>query len=240
MNFVRNIDHFITRPITQLEGKPSKFLFVLNVGKDGNGSVYLGSDAQSGNHWTTCDVDMDKRIITYCDSPCPCPIDLLDWIGQYIQGTHNEQVLAYSFVYAYDPSSVASNGHLCGSLCASLYPLQRCGNVCGVVVLVVSAIACLANPFFSELATKHKQLRKRPKHATYLRDPTKYSKYLRLVLMSWFAEKRIDVSNVLPGSSGSALPSTSTKDETDGPIFVEDHPSTYATRRSVLSTWKRR
>ena len=79
---------------------------------------------------------------------------LLDRIGQYIQGTHNEQVLAYSFVYAYDPSSVGSNGHLCGSLCASLYPLQRCRNVCGVVVLVVSAIACLAYPFFSEFTTK--------------------------------------------------------------------------------------
>ena len=223
MNFVLHIDCFIARRITPLQQKPSKYLFVLNVGKNRDGSVYLGSDAQPGNHWTMCHVDMHKKVITYGDSLAwSSPKHLLDKIEQYVRGTHNiyEQILSYSFVYAHEPSSVGPNGHLCGSLCVSLYPLQRCASVCGVVALVMAAIACLAPGFFEEL-TERKLSGPRRIHPTFLKDPTKYSKYLRLVLMCWFAEKRIDVSNVLPAKSVPTPSSSTTQKKTDRAIFVE-------------------
>lgn len=88
MNFVRNIDRYITKRITPLERKPSKFLFILNVGKNGNGSVYLGSDAQPGNHWTTCHVDTDKRVLIRTNGSL---LTVIHWRGrvQYIYATES-------------------------------------------------------------------------------------------------------------------------------------------------------
>ena len=87
------------------------------------------------------------------------------------------------------------HGHRCLSSCAPLYLLQRCGSVCGVVVMIVAAIACLAIDFFRQLT---KKMDHGPQCSTFLSDPTKYSKYLRLVLISWFGAKSVSLSNVLP------------------------------------------
>jgi hypothetical protein len=223
MNFVTDINRFIARRITPRQQKPSIYIFVLNVGKDQlDGSVYLGSDAQPGNHWTICHVDMHKKVITYGDSLAwPSPKHLLGKIERYVRGTHTmyEEIFSYSFVYAHEPSSVGPNGRLSDSLCVSLYPLQRCASVCGVVVLVMAATACLAPGFFSEL-TERISAGSRRTNPTFLKDPTKYSKYLRLVLMSWFSEKNINISNVLPSES---VPTQSSIQECrDKANFVED------------------
>ena len=194
MNYTRDIEDFVRKNIAPLRQKPTQFLFILNVGRSGHGNVYLGSDGQPGNHWTLCHVDTQYRTVTYCDSLAwSSPINLLDRIGKFIQATCNEEVSLYKFMYAHDPHS-ESNGHRCLSSCSPLYPLQRCGNVCGVVVMVVAAIACLAIDFFRRLTKKMDQT---PQRSTFLRNPTTYSKYLRLVLMSWIANNEVLVSNVL-------------------------------------------
>lgn len=178
-----------------LKRKPTKFLFLLNVGRSVDGNVYLGSNKQTGNHWTTCHVDTRERSVTYCDSlGWSSPIGLLEKIDKFIETTQKEEVSLYSFIYAHDPSST-SKGHQCLSSCSPLYPLQRCSNVCGVVVMIVAAIACLATDFFRELT---KKMDRAPQSSTFLTNPTKYSKYIRLVLMSWFAKHDILVSHVLP------------------------------------------
>ena len=193
--FTRDIDHFVKKQTDSLRQKPTQFLFILNVRRSADGNVYLGSYEQPGNHWTVCHVDTRERIVTYCDSLAwSSPINLLDRIGKFIQVTYSEEVSLYTFVYAHDPSS-GSHGHRCLSSCSPLYPLQRCGNVCGVVAMIVAAIACLATDFFRELT---KKVDHAPQCSTFLRNPTKYSKYLRLVLMSWVANNEVLVSNVLP------------------------------------------
>ena len=199
MNYVGNVKRFVTQRIAPLQPKPSKYLFILNVGRD-RGSVYLGSDLKPGNHWTVCYVDTNRRIITYGDSIAwERPEILVEKIAEYVHEIKDENIALYSFVYAHDPLALGSSGHHCGSKCASLYPLQRCSNVCGVVALVVAAIACLAPNHFNELINQG--IGRRCTHMSFLKDPTKYSKYLRFVLMSWFAEKRINVSHVLPKPS---------------------------------------
>ena len=196
LNFIRETDRFVTKRIQPLQQKPTKFLFLINVGKSRDGNVHFGSNQQPGNHWTTCHVDTRERVVTYCDSLAwPSPVNLLERIGEFIQTTHNEAVSLYSFVYAHDPSSTGPQGHQCLSSCASLYPLQRCGNVCGVVVIIVAAIACLANDLFRQLT---KKIDNAPQCSIFLSDPTKYSKYLRLVLISWFGAKSVSLSNILP------------------------------------------
>ena len=195
MNYVGNVERFVSRRIVPLQPKPSKYFFILNVGGD-DGAVYLGSDSKPGNHWTVCYVDTDRKIIMYGDSIAwQRPEILLDKIAQFVHEIKNESIVSYSFVYAHDPLSMGSSGHRCGSKCIHLYPLQRCSNVCGVVALIISAIACLAPSFFDELIDRGVgQRRTRP---SFLEDPTKYSKYLRYVLMSWFADKRVNISHVL-------------------------------------------
>jgi hypothetical protein len=199
MNYVQNVKRFVARRIVPLQPKPSKYLFILNVGRD-DGSVYLGNDSTPGNHWTVCYVDTNKKIIMYGDSLAwQRPATLVDKIAQYLHEITSENIVSYSFVYAHDPLSMGSSGHLCGSNCVTLYPLQRCSNVCGVVALVVAAIACLAPSFFSELIDRGVEQRRT--HLSFLKEPTKYSKYLRFVLMSWFADKRVNILHVLPKAS---------------------------------------
>ena len=199
MNYVGNVKRFVTQRIVPLQPKPSKYLFILNVGSD-RGSVYLGSDLKPGNHWTVCYVDTNRRVIMYGDSIAwERPQILLEKIAEYVHEIKDENIASYSFVYAHDPLAMGSSGHLCRSKCVSLYPLQRCSNVCGVVALIVAAIACLAPNRFNELIDQ--AVGQRCTHMSFLKDPTKYSKYLRFVLMSWFAEKRISVSHVLPKPS---------------------------------------
>jgi hypothetical protein len=153
----RNFNRFVTKQIEPLKQKPTHFLFVLNASKSGDGKVYLGSYQQPANHWTTCHVDTHALIVTYCDSLAwPSLVTLLKRIGKLIQATHNEEVSLYLFVFVYvhDPSSTGPHGHQCLSSCGHLYPLQRCGSICDVVVMVVAAIECLANDFFHQLTKK--------------------------------------------------------------------------------------
>jgi hypothetical protein len=154
LNFTGDTDQSVRKKIESLRQKSTQFLFILNVSRSAHGNVYLGSYEQPGNHWTVCHVDTRERTVTYCDSLAwPSPIDLLNRIGKFIRIAYNEEVSLYMFVYAHDPS-LGSQGHWCLSSCSPLYPLQQCGNVCGVVVMIVAAIACLAPDFVRELTKK--------------------------------------------------------------------------------------
>ena len=172
MDYVGNVKRFVTqRIVIPLQPKPSKYLFILNVGSD-RGTVYLGSDFKPGNHWTVCYVDTNRRIILYGDSIAwKRPENILEKIAEYVHEIKDENIALYSFVYAHDPLAMGSSGHLCGSKCASLYPLQRCSNVCGVVALVVAAIACLAPNLFKELINQG--IGQRSTLMSFLKDPTR-------------------------------------------------------------------
>ena len=45
-----------------------QLVFVVNVGKLADGSVFIGSDIQSGNHWTLVVVNIRKREVSYGDN----------------------------------------------------------------------------------------------------------------------------------------------------------------------------
>ena len=154
LNFTCDTDQSVRKKIESLRQKPTQFLFILNVSRSAHGNVYLGSYKQPGNNWTVCHVNTREHTVTYYDSLAwSSPIDLLNRIGKFIRIAYNEEVSLYTFVYAHDPSS-GSQGHRCLSSCSPLYPLQQCGNICAVVIMIVAAIACLAPDFFRELTKK--------------------------------------------------------------------------------------
>lgn len=65
-----------------------------------------------------------------------------------------------------------------------------CSDVCGVIALINAALAALDRLLFQYLIGLYE------KEAIYLKRPIQHSNFLR-VLMSWFAEGRIDIDYVL-------------------------------------------
>lgn len=125
---------------------PSNFSFAINVGKNQRGNTYFGTYGHPGNHWSMCHVNVSERKIIYCDSlGWPAPSDILSRLDKYIKTVNNNaSVEEYTLVFAHDPKSKSpvTGAHKCNKTCAQNYPLQTCGNICGIVVLVVSTIAC--------------------------------------------------------------------------------------------------
>lgn len=104
-----------------------------------------------------------------------------------------DDVANYTIVSCHDPSSTASGAHCCSGTCANFYPLQTCGSICGVVVMVMAAIACHNPVYFSYLSTRHNQ----DFPSVFLQTPSRFSKYLRLVIASWIAENSVNTSYII-------------------------------------------
>ena len=92
---------------------------------------------------------------------------------------------------AHSPLATSPKGHQCDWRCRN-YSLQTCSDICGVIVLINAALAPLNKPFFQYLIGPYKKKR------IFLQSPTEHSRYLRRVIMAWFAEGRIDIDYVLP------------------------------------------
>ena len=75
-----------------------------------------------------------------------------------------------------------------------MYPLQTCYNICEIVALVVTAICRLCPTVFCIVTSI--QTFRRP--YMFLQEPSKYNKYLRLCLISWFSEENINIDYVVP------------------------------------------
>ena len=194
MNYIGNVERFVSRRIVPLQPKPSKYFLFIMLGMVTVQYIWevIQNQGTTGQSATL----IPRKIIMYGDSIAwQRPEILLDKIAQFVHEIKNESIVSYSFVYMHDSLSMGSSGHHCGLKCIHLYLLQRCSNICGVVALIISAIACLAPSFFDELIDRRVgQQRRRP---SFLEDSTMYSKYLPYVPMSWFADKRVNISHVL-------------------------------------------
>ena len=108
-----------------------------------------------------------------------------DMAGLTVTGTH-------------DFTQSRSGSHFCNkSTCASYFPYQTCAQVCGVVAIIVAAIATLSQPFFRYITTVHYR---HSQHVPrlYIQQPTKYAKFLRRVIMSWIGSDLVDISLLIP------------------------------------------
>ena len=65
-NYIRDKKRFITKTI-DAKNPPKRLCLVMNVGRNADGSTYLGSDFKAGCHWSFCIVKQDLSIL-YCDS----------------------------------------------------------------------------------------------------------------------------------------------------------------------------
>ena len=180
---------------------PSKLLFALKVGRNERGT-FLGADDQRGCHWTLCHVDIMKKKIVYGDSLAwPFPSGFLCRVDKYLKAVcKDDDISNYSVVMLHDPQNQCpmSGMHRCGDTCANFYPLQTCSNICGIVVMVIGAIACYNFDFFQHLSTTHTCSNATNFPPIFLQTPTRFGKYLRLVVASWFASNSVNVDYVVP------------------------------------------
>ena len=87
--------------------------------------------------------------------------------------------------------------------CASFSPLQRCGNVCSMVVLFLSVIISVNPGLFISLR-KAKALNSNHQ-LVYLKGVSSYNCLLGVVLMKWCLGGKFDLKNVIPTASCSYL-----------------------------------
>ena len=87
--------------------------------------------------------------------------------------------------------------------CAFFFLLQRCGNVCGVIVSIFSVVISINPGLFISLC-KAKDANSNHQLA-YLKDVSSYSCLLRVVLMKRCLSGKFDLKDVIPGTSGSTL-----------------------------------
>ncbi|XP_014674052.1 PREDICTED: uncharacterized protein LOC106814270 [Priapulus caudatus] len=181
MTQLRDRHHYEFKDIDQL-------VLVINVGKLPDNSVYIRSDIQSGSHWVLAVVKLSTSEIFYCDSMTwGVPANLLVRIEEYTS-FFNVRLSPSSIKVCHTPTPIGQL-HRCQGGCTN-YPIQRCSNVCGVVALCCAAVATFDRPLFDFLCGA------RTSALTYLGDPTRYAKYLRHVLISWFITGRIDIKNI--------------------------------------------
>ena len=171
--------------------RPSVLMFVINVGRDASTNVFIGNDAQPGAHWTVCNVDAVSKAITYGDSlGWSVPHNLHGVVGDFVAAIFGEDATEYNLVCCHDARKTTDTGHVCGRTCSKLYPLQTCSNVCGVVAVAMSAIACHSPALFACITSQGSGTG--VGDVPHLSKPATYSKYLRRVLMVWFAQRRVD------------------------------------------------
>ncbi len=178
--------------------KPSKLCFAINVAK-GRGKTFISTFGQLGNHWTLCHVDTIEKKIVYGDSlGWQVPENLFCKLDEYIKAIDaNDTVKEYMVTISHDPNSKChtTGAHKCSNNCVEHYPLQTCSNICGVVVMVVAAIACHNSDLFTNLTNQPTFTGTPP---IYLRNPSRFSKYLRLVIGCWISSNEVSISHVVP------------------------------------------
>ena len=54
LNYVSDVKRYVKRRVQSDQLRPVILMFIMNVGKSPDGSVFLGSDEKPGNHWSTC------------------------------------------------------------------------------------------------------------------------------------------------------------------------------------------
>ena len=173
---------------------PSNFSFVINVGMDQRGNTYFATYGHPGNHWSMCHVNVSERKIIYCDSlGWPVPSDILSRLNKYIKTVNkNASVEEYTLVFAHDPKSKSpvTGAHKCNKTCAQNYR--------HVATYVVLLCWLSQQSHASKYSTSNHPLNYKCVRPSFLSNPLRFSKYLRLVVSCWISTNEVNTAYVVP------------------------------------------
>ena len=130
-------------------GKQLRFItFIINVG--GNiKETFVATPKKPEFHWTLLYVDTTQNKSFYCDTlGWAVPTDLTSTVNNILEALSSKLPFAIKPVQgrflAHKPQSMGHGSHQCTNTCFQNIPLQKCGNVCGVIVIVMAAISCIS------------------------------------------------------------------------------------------------
>ena len=97
--------------------------------------------------------------------------------------------------YALIKSTVTNSYYYIMSRCAPFFPLQQCGNVCGIIVSILAvSISIDANLFFS--FCKNKSIFAAHQWP-YLQNVSRYNCYLRVVQVKWRLSNQFKIKYII-------------------------------------------
>ena len=179
-----------------MRGKQIKaIVFIINVA-GGIKKTDVATPNKPGRHWSLLYIDAVENKWFYCDTLAwPPPTNINTTVNAILN------VLAMEFpvfrrpaqgrFIAHKPEGNQRGSHQCTNGCFKNVPLQSCGSVCGVIVVVMGAISSLYPTlwragFLDTRAPVSNEF-------LWLRNPTLHSCFLRRVLIHWICSKDIDL-----------------------------------------------
>ena len=141
--------------------------------------------------------DAESRTVTYCDSlgrAYPTDFEaLVDNINTIFFKSNPCQ----NIIYAHSPFESVDQDmrHVCRKdVCAKYYPLQKSGNVCGVVVMICAVIATFRYEIFQNIIDSSPMNLHELKA---LQNFSRYSAFYRSVVLKWIVSNEIRMEDFL-------------------------------------------
>lgn len=123
----------------------------MNVGI-GSGRVVLGTPTIRGNHWTLCQVHHDNKAIVYADTlGWQVPEGLLNKVNRFVNAVYKEDATGYETVICHNPQFTVGGKQII--MCHELLS-TTCGSVCGVISMVMAAVATHKPDLFLEMISR--------------------------------------------------------------------------------------
>lgn len=179
-----------------MRGKQIKaIVFIINVA-GGNKKTDVATPNKPGCHWSLLYIDAVENKWFYCDTLAwPPPTNINTTVNAILNVSAKEFFVfrkpAQGRFIAHKPEGNQHGSHQCTNGCFKNVPLQSCGSVCGVIVVVMGAISSLYPTlwragFLDTRAPVSNEF-------LWLRNPTLHSCFLRRVLIHWICSKDIDL-----------------------------------------------
>ena len=162
----------------------------------GQNGTFIAENGMTDCHFSICVYDQALKTVIYGNS--------LGWLapGKLIQ-----KIYCYVTVFFGEPENVLlrechnSNSnregwHVCKNDCCRAQPLQKDGDICGIVCIVVASIVCHV-PRFWEYILIAKSLDRKRNPCQYLQEPTKFHLYLWTAVMTWLSSENIDIEMII-------------------------------------------
>ncbi len=160
-----------------------KVILALNVGQDHiSKSIFISDGIKQGNHWTLLALNTETKLAYYGDSlSWDIPSNLTHMVEPLL-GKLGIELKLYNII------NLQSNEKKNPTNVCPFYPTQTCSNVCGVIVLCMAAVMCCnwENWYSWNEKTSPQCLVK----------PSVHSTQLRLSVISWIIERKINTSSI--------------------------------------------
>ena len=194
--------------------QPSILIMFLNVGRY---SENIGNSMRQMNfiweyydreqkrykdcHYSLIAYSFKNSKCFYCDSlGCSKPIFIDSYIQELILFFKNESVLTDIIECHSNDTNIRScqvQKHKCTQgRCALYFPLQCCGNICGASAIMCECLAAYDYELFERLCTFQRIRQSADLSSIKCLKNIYYGTFLRVVLMQWFIEDNIDISDI--------------------------------------------